>query len=90
MEMRPFQSTFNVSISKNPSFDAWYGARDFANRPDLHQYLITKSDYNELGGEYLKEHNCSNLYFKTPAPIPIAQPDEVVATAVTEMIVDEF
>lgn len=67
--MRPFQSTHKVVMSKNPSLDAWCGARDFAGSNDFESYCTTKEEYYEMGGEYLKEHYASNNYFKSPAPI---------------------
>lgn len=67
--MRPFQSTHKVVMSKNPSLDAWYGARDFAADDNFEKSCITKEEYYELGGEYLKEHRASNKYLKSPAPI---------------------
>lgn len=70
-EIRPFETNFNVNVSSNTNLDAWYGARDFANSNDLKQYLTTKQDFEEFGGEYLKEHYASNRYFSTPAPIII-------------------
>lgn len=67
MEIRPFQSEHKIFISSNTSLDAWYGAKDIANSDDFYDYLTTKADYNEKGGEYLKEHPCSNRYYPTPA-----------------------
>lgn len=69
LEMRPFQSTHKVVKAKNPSLDAWYGARDFAGSNDFENYCTTKQQYYEMGGEYLKEHYASNRYYKSPAPI---------------------
>ncbi|XP_062616216.1 actin-related protein 5-like [Saccostrea cucullata] len=66
LAMRPFQSTFSVSLAKNPILDAWYGARKFALSPLLMTGSITKADYEEKGSEYLKEHCASNRYFQTP------------------------
>lgn len=71
MEMRPFQSTHKIFTSSNATLDAWYGAKDVANSADLEHYLTTKSDYLENGGEYLREHQCSNKYHQTPAPIVV-------------------
>ncbi|XP_047992395.1 actin-related protein 5 [Leguminivora glycinivorella] len=69
LEMRPFQSTHKVVTAKNASLDAWYGARDFAGSNEFENWCVSKEDYYELGGEYLKEHYASNKYFKSPAPI---------------------
>ncbi|CAH2043689.1 unnamed protein product, partial [Iphiclides podalirius] len=69
LEMRPFQSTHRVVVANSPSLDAWYGARDFAGSNDFENWCITKEEYYEMGGEYLKEHHASNKYYKSPAPI---------------------
>ncbi|XP_063537225.1 actin-related protein 5 [Cydia strobilella] len=69
LEMRPFQSTHKVVTARNASLDAWYGARDFAGSNEFENWCVSKEDYYELGGEYLKEHHASNKYFKSPAPI---------------------
>lgn len=67
LEMRPFQSTFAVKIAKDPSLDAWNGARKFATTAgNLQKYQITQDDYKEKGGEYIKEYFASNSFFPTP------------------------
>lgn len=68
LEMRPFQTPHKIYTAKNPNCDAWYGARQFANANDLPQFMITKQDYAENGGEYFKEHKASNLFCATPDP----------------------
>lgn len=66
--MRPFQSKFAVKIAKDPSLDAWHGAKKFATTGNnLQNYQITKQEYSEMGGEYVKEYFASNKYFATPA-----------------------
>lgn len=74
MQIRPFQSKYNVVIAPNVNLNAWHGARDFANSPNFTDYLTTKSDYAECGGEYLKEHYASNKYF--PTPVAIDEPSQ--------------
>jgi actin-related protein 5 len=71
--MRPFQSTHKIYQAKNPMLDAWNGARDFAALPDLDNFLITRGEYEENGGEYLKEYQLSNRYFPTPPPIVVPE-----------------
>lgn len=66
LEMRPFQSTFAVIIANDPSLDAWSGARKFATAGNVNNFSISKKEYFELGGEYIKENCLSNKYFKTP------------------------
>lgn len=69
LEMRPFQTPHKINLAKDAVLDSWYGARNFANSSDNIKYFITNKDYEEMGGEYLKEHYASNKYFRTPAPI---------------------
>ncbi|XP_041369195.1 actin-related protein 5-like [Gigantopelta aegis] len=70
LEMRPFQSTYSVSIAKNPSLDAWYGARKFALSPQLTAYCMTRADYTEMGEGYFREHCASNRFYPTPVLAP--------------------
>ena len=68
MEIRPFQSTFSVKIAKDPSLDAWNGARKFAaTANNMQNHQVTREEYSELGGEYVKEYFAGNKYFATPA-----------------------
>ncbi|XP_059478228.1 actin-related protein 5 [Neocloeon triangulifer] len=61
MEMRPFQSSFNIRQSSCPSLSAWYGARQLGlDRDWLMNSSITKNMYDEMGGEYLASHIASN------------------------------
>lgn len=66
MEIRPFESTFSVKIANDPSLDAWYGAKKFATATNIQNFSISKQEYMEVGGEYVKEHCLSNRYYKTP------------------------
>jgi len=67
LSCRPFKSKLGVRIARNPSSDAWNGARKFArNFGQSDEYFVTRQDYLEKGAEYLKEHPFSNSYTKTP------------------------
>ncbi|XP_047367140.1 actin-related protein 5 isoform X2 [Vespa velutina] len=72
-EIRPFGSNFQINVAKNTSLDSWYGARDFGLSGNLPEYLVTRKEYEEKGGEYLKEHTASNMYTRSPDPLPILQ-----------------
>lgn len=72
-EIRPFGTNYRVSIAKNSHLDAWYGARDFGLSGNLPEYLVSRREYEEKGGEYLKEHTASNTYTRSPDPLPILQ-----------------
>ena len=64
--MRPFQSQFAIYKAKNPVQDAWYGAKKWALSETFPKYSVTRAEYEEKGGEYLKESSISNRYFPTP------------------------
>ncbi|KAM7326968.1 hypothetical protein ACRRTK_013335 [Alexandromys fortis] len=69
LEMRPFQSSFQVQLASNPVLDAWYGARDWAlDHLEDSGAWVTRKDYEEKGGEYLKEHCASNTYVPIRLP----------------------
>ncbi|NXC12041.1 ARP5 protein, partial [Corythaeola cristata] len=75
LEMRPFQSSFQVHLASSPVLDAWYGARDWAvEYTTREEGWITRKDYEEKGGEYLKEHCASNVY------VPIRLPKQAPRT----------
>lgn len=85
LEMRPFQSSFQVHLASNPILDAWYGARDWALEYVNHEEgWITRKDYEEKGGEYLKEHCASNVY--VPIRLPKQAPRTTEALAPTKVL----
>ncbi|GFT64993.1 actin-related protein 5 [Nephila pilipes] len=70
LAMRPFQSKFNVQLAVDPLLDAWRGAKKWAQNDDnLKKFSVTRQEYEEKGGDYLKDHMCSNHYVTLPAPI---------------------
>lgn len=70
LAMRPFQSKFNVQLAGDPLFDAWKGAKKWAlNDDNLKKFSVTRQEYEEKGGDYLKDHMCSNHYVALPAPV---------------------
>ncbi|XP_031622283.1 actin-related protein 5 [Contarinia nasturtii] len=81
MQIRPFQTAYNVVVAKNVNLDAWCGAQQFANSNNFKEFLTTKSDYMEFGGEYIKEHYASNKYCPTPA-----EPNQCIETDNTSNI----
>ncbi|XP_060645156.1 actin-related protein 5 [Drosophila nasuta] len=66
MELRPFQSSFAIYESQDPALSAWLGACLQAREPKFSEVLTTRSQYEEQGGEYFKEHRASNSYYPTP------------------------
>ena len=65
-EMCPFKSSFSVAVANQPVLDAWCGARKWATQPDFNDYVMTKAEYEEKGGEWIKEHFVTNRYYPTP------------------------
>ena len=66
--MRPFQSTFKVTIADDPVLDAWKGASKVAASEKNSELFLSRNAYFECGEGYLKEHFYSNKYFPTPSP----------------------
>ncbi|XP_004517677.1 actin-related protein 5 [Ceratitis capitata] len=63
LEKRPFKTPFKIYAAPSPEIDAWLGARDFANSNDFNNSLTLKSDYEEKGSDYFKDHLYSNRYY---------------------------
>ena len=61
---------FVCCVTGNPVLDGWMGARHWALSPKLAESSITRSEYQEMGEGYIREHHASNLYF----PSPLAKP----------------
>lgn len=66
MEIRPFESTFEVQFAKDPELDPWNNMSSWAADPLNRQFFISKAEYEEYGSEYLKQHPLSNTYFASP------------------------
>ncbi|KAM4623260.1 actin-related protein 5 [Discoglossus pictus] len=74
LQMRPFQSTFQVSLASNPVLDAWHGASNWAlQNLESEEGWISRREYEEMGGEYLKEHAASNCFSSIHLPKPAAR-----------------
>ncbi|XP_048586929.1 actin-related protein 5 [Nematostella vectensis] len=70
LAIRPFQSTFRLHSAANPVLDAWCGARKWVTSlTSLQSASITQQEYEEKGGEYLKEHFSSNLFLPLPVTL---------------------
>ncbi|KAL1139299.1 hypothetical protein AAG570_006285 [Ranatra chinensis] len=72
--LRPFRSHLSIRLSSSPSINAWLAARDLARDSRiLEQCLVTKQEYHEKGGEYIKDHSISNPYFPSPLPLSVME-----------------
>lgn len=68
-EIRPLESRINVKLSDSSLLGSWLGAKEFANKPDFHKYLLTPEMYAEFGGDYFIQNSCSNLYCPLPEAV---------------------
>ncbi|KAJ2376539.1 Nuclear actin-protein involved in chromatin remodeling [Coemansia sp. RSA 2607] len=61
----PVGTPVNVRRAEDPLRDAWRGAALWSvNEPDAFKASrVTRQDYLELGGEYIREHGASNRYY---------------------------
>ncbi|EDV91244.1 GH15134 [Drosophila grimshawi] len=67
LELRPFQSTFAIYESQDPTLAAWLGACLLASERNFAETsLTTRQQYQDRGSEYFREHRASNLYYPTP------------------------
>ena len=61
---RPFKSTTGVTCAENLTLDGFRGMQKFAQDfIEVDSVWITKSEYEEKGGDVLKVHCCSNRWF---------------------------
>uniref|UniRef100_A0A060T2N0 ARAD1C33858p n=1 Tax=Blastobotrys adeninivorans TaxID=409370 RepID=A0A060T2N0_BLAAD len=58
----PVGTPLKVKRATDPSLDAWRGMAQWALTDSFKKSCITRKDYEEMGGEYLKEHFLSNNY----------------------------
>lgn len=59
----PAEEELRVRRAKDCTLDAWRGAAKWASNPKSKQSFITRAEFMEKGGEYLKEHDMGNAYF---------------------------
>lgn len=60
----PVGAPLNVRKAKDCDLDAWRGMRKWANLDDSKLGYITRKEYEEMGPEYIKEHNLGNVMLK--------------------------
>lgn len=58
----PADAELRVRNAKDPIWDAWRGAAQWAGSDQWRQAAVTRQDYLEKGVDYLKEHNLGNAY----------------------------
>jgi actin-related protein 5 len=68
-EMRPFESSFSLSMASDVVLDSWKGARRWAASSEMLDRSVTVAEYNEKGRDYLKEHFASNIFTSSVLPV---------------------
>ncbi|CAO3597799.1 unnamed protein product [Absidia cylindrospora] len=58
----PAGSKVQVRRAKDPLLDAWKGAAKFALSSSFKQHCVSRKEYEEYGGEYIKEHGLGNVF----------------------------
>ncbi|CAG8436899.1 7622_t:CDS:10 [Ambispora gerdemannii] len=56
----PASAPLKIIKAKDPVLDAWHGAALWARSDEFLQYVVTEQEYQEMGGEYIKEHRFGN------------------------------
>lgn len=56
----PLEAPMRVRRAQDPILDAWKGAAAWAGSADARAAFVTKAEYQEMGSEYMKEHNLGN------------------------------
>ncbi|KAF1999615.1 actin-like ATPase domain-containing protein [Amniculicola lignicola CBS 123094] len=59
----PAELQLGVRQAADPVLDAWRGAARWAGRVESRACFVTRAEFLEKGGEYIKEHECGNVYF---------------------------
>lgn len=58
----PADVQLGVRRAQDPVLDAWKGAAKWASTRESRSSFITREEFQEKGGDYIKEHNLGNLY----------------------------
>ncbi len=59
----PADQTVQVRRAKDCILDAWRGAAQWAGKKDAKQHFVTRAEFLEKGGEYIKEHDLGNASY---------------------------
>ncbi|KAF2473041.1 actin-like ATPase domain-containing protein [Lindgomyces ingoldianus] len=58
----PAELPLKVRRAKDCVLDAWRGAAKWAGKQESRPHFVTRAEFMEKGGEYLKEHELGNAY----------------------------
>lgn len=62
--MLPMGSNLNVRMASDSAVDAWRGMAKLSQAGSQYKgSYITRKEYQELGADYIKEHNLGNVLF---------------------------
>ncbi|KAI9270702.1 actin-related protein, ARP5 class [Phascolomyces articulosus] len=61
-QVLPIGTLFSVKRAANPLLDAWKGAAMIAQNAHYQSFAVTKKEYEEFGGEYIKAHGLGNAF----------------------------
>ncbi|KAL9094676.1 MAG: hypothetical protein Q9165_002945 [Trypethelium subeluteriae] len=56
----PANAPLTVRQARDPILDAWKGAARWSAEPESKQAFVSRAEYMEKGGEYMKDHACGN------------------------------
>lgn len=60
----PVGTPLQIKRAKDPLLDAWRGAAMIAQDRNYTGLTVTRKEYEEYGGDYIKEHGLGNLFLK--------------------------
>ena len=58
----PVDVTLGVRRARDPVLDAWRGAAKWAGDASSRKDFVTREEWREMGGEYIKEHGLGNVF----------------------------
>lgn len=58
----PVDVQIGVRKAKDPLLDAWKGAARWASSKESRSSFVTREEFQEKGGDYIREHNLGNVY----------------------------
>ena len=61
-QMRPFGSSFSILSAEEKLLDGWRGASVWGRAEGSRGAFVTRGEYEERGGEFLRESGVSNVY----------------------------
>jgi actin-related protein 5 len=56
----PAEQNIQVRRAKDCTLDAWRGAAAWAGKKESRERFVTRGEWAEKGGEYIKEHGLGN------------------------------